>query len=132
MTRFAASLLAAASLALGLTAALPAGAAPEKRHMIYYFTCDGSAWTASMSGDQFYHTPRNRNPGHADVIIRYLTWDSNCWEARWNTELHMFEHRPANGGPMHRDVILNYLNWRHEKLTARKTYDDYFIVSGPH
>lgn len=98
MMRFSASLLAATTLALGLTTALPANAASEKRQMIYYFTCDGSAWTASMNGDQFYHTPRNRSPGHADVIIRYLTWDGNCWEARWNADLQVFEHKPADGG----------------------------------
>jgi hypothetical protein len=130
MMRFSASLLAGATLVL--TIALPASAAVENRH-IEYFTCDGSAWSASMSGDQFYHTPRRGGPGHPDVIIRYSTWDSHCWEARWNSKLRVFEHRPANGGPMHRDVILNYLNWRHEKLTARRSYDDYFfIVSGPH
>jgi hypothetical protein len=32
MTRFSASLLAAATVTLGLTVALPAGAAPEKRY----------------------------------------------------------------------------------------------------
>jgi hypothetical protein len=133
MTRFSTSLLAAVTLALALTAALPARAAPEKRHVIYYFTCDRSAWTAYMSGDQFHHTPINRNYGHMDRIIRYLTWDGSCWEARWNIAQRVFEHTPiTRPGPMHPDVILNYLNWKNEKLTAKKTFDDYFMISGPH
>lgn len=130
MARFSASLLACATLAMGLTTALP-GSAAEKRHVIHYFTCDRSPWTAYMRGDQFYHEPAS-GPGHMDLIIRYLTWDGSCWEARWNTELRMFEHRPlTRPGPMHRDEIMNFLNWRNQKLTARKTYDDYFMISRP-
>ena len=33
--------------------------------------------------------------------------------------------------PQHRDEIMNFLDWRNQKLTARKTYDDYFMISGP-
>lgn len=133
MTRFCTSLLAAAACALALTTAVPARAAEEKRHVMQYFTCDRSAWSVYMRGYQFYHSPANRNPGHMDSIIRYLTWDGSCWEARWNTELRMFEHTPiTRPGQMHRDSILNYLSWRNEKLTARKTFDDYFMISGPH
>ena len=126
MTRFSARLLAAGILAL---TALPASAQTDKRHLMHYLTCDRSPWSAYMTGYQFHHAPE-RGPGHMDSVIHYLTWDGSCWEARWNTGLRQWEHTPlTRPGPMHRDVILNYLGWRNEKLTAKKTFDDYFIVT---
>ncbi len=68
-----------------LALAAPAHAQPSSGQTvgeIPYTTCDGSRWSVSWRGDDFFHRPETGS-GHPDDHMDYRTWDGSCWSAKW-------------------------------------------------
>lgn len=113
-----------------LVAASASGAAAQQRAVgeIPYVTCDGSQWRASLTGQQFRHSPANGGAGHSDRIIRYRTWGGQCWQATWNSASRSFFHTPVAGGEGHSDTILNFEDWDGVQWTARRNRDAWIVT----
>ena len=103
---------------------------PDK--IIAYITCDGTPYSASWSGNGFFHTPQTGGSGHFDTIIRYRAWDNKCWQATWNAKHREFFHHPLEpGGADHADYVINYITWGGSKWTAFRADDINFYHIGP-
>lgn len=114
------------------TAGAPQTLASGERRVeeIPYITCDGSKWRATLSGDRFWHFPKDpetQRERHEAPIIRYQTWGGGCWQATWDEDSRVFRHRPASGGSGHPDTILNFEDWDRVRWTARRQGDDWIV-----
>lgn len=78
-------------------------------------------WSAKWNGNGFIHTPASGVPGtaHPDNVMRYLTWDGSCWEARWDGNTK-FVHKRVATGQEHSDTVLNYFTWDLGKWSATR------------
>ena len=127
----------------------PTPAPNDKGNFYYeinYLTCDqhytlplkdseitSLKWRAKWDGDKFWHIPGIPAGGTAtgeprlDDVIRYLTWDGTCWEARWDGQ-DKFSHKKLLANNQYFDDRINYFNWDRAKWTARRDGGGFFLL----
>lgn len=120
--------LAAGALCSALSVGQIANAADHPDTVLHYLDCDGSAWSASWSGDGFRHTLSSNGATHFDTVMHYQTWDRGCWELRWDARRGAFYHRPLAGGAGHYDYILNYVDWAGGRWTGFRTKEGWYHI----
>ena len=111
-----------------LALAAPAHAQPSSGQTVSeipYTTCDGSRWSVSWRGDDFYHRPETGS-GHPDDHMDYRTWDGSCWSAKWIGG--RFFHSPKGGGAGHPDTILNFTDWDGVAWTTTRDGDGWKVT----
>ncbi|MFN0278086.1 MAG: hypothetical protein ACKVRN_05715 [Pyrinomonadaceae bacterium] len=86
-------------------------------------------WKADFKGDFAFHHFRGNDAteGKDDdgPLLRYLTLDGTCWEARWESATNVFVHRSVKTGEVRRGNVIGYLTWDLSKWKAQREGNEF-------